>query len=174
MNKAVFLDRDGVVNKAVVIDNKPFPPASLHELEIIDGVKEGIAQLKEAGYMVIVATNQPDVARGKTPLQQVEEINRFLESELSIDEVYCCYHDGPDNCHCRKPKPGMLLDAAEKYSINLEQSFMIGDRWRDIDAGKHAGVTTILIDYNYDEQKTEPHFTAANFTEAVNHILQPK
>jgi D-glycero-D-manno-heptose 1,7-bisphosphate phosphatase len=174
MNKAVFLDRDGVINKAVVIDSKPFPPASINELEIIEGVKEGIAQLKEAGYIIIVATNQPDVARGKTALQKVQEINSFLESKLSIDEVYCCYHDGPDNCHCRKPKPGMLLDAAEKYRIHLQQSFMIGDRWRDIEAGKEAGVTTILIDYNYDEKKTAPDFTAANFSEAVNYILQPQ
>lgn len=170
--KAVFLDRDGVINKAVVIDNKPYPPTCIQEMEILPGVKDGILLLRKNGFLVFIVTNQPDVARGKTPIEKVQEINNFLEKELCIDEVYCCYHDGKEGCDCRKPKPGMILDTQKKWNIDLSRSFMIGDRWRDIEAGKSAGLTTILIDYLYDEKRVEPDFTCYNFKEAVSYILK--
>lgn len=171
MNKAVFFDRDGVINKAVVKEGKPYPPATIDELEFIDGVQEGLKQLKGLGFIIIVCTNQPDVARGKTLQSAVDVIHKHLEKILPIDEVYCCFHDDVENCHCRKPKPGMLLDAAKKWNIDLQHSFMVGDRWRDIEAGKQAGVTTILIDYNYDEKKTEPDFTTTDFKKVINYII---
>jgi D-glycero-D-manno-heptose 1,7-bisphosphate phosphatase len=172
VNKAVFLDRDGVINKAVVIEGRPYPPASLQQMELLPGVAAGILLLKQAGYLVFVATNQPDVARGKTPQAAVDEINHYLQNHLHIDEVYCCYHDGIENCDCRKPKPGMLLQAAAKYDVDLNTSFMVGDRWRDIEAGIQAGVTTVLIDYQYDEKKVAANFTCNSFSEAVGFILQ--
>lgn len=170
--KAIFLDRDGVINKAVVIDNKPYPPSSIREMEILPGVKKGIELLKKEGYYIFVVTNQPDVARGKTAIEKVQEINSFLEKELFIDEVYCCYHDGKEGCSCRKPKPGMIIDASLKWNINLKKSYIIGDRWRDIEAGKQADVTTILIDYQYDEKRVEPDYACLNFSEAVSYILK--
>ena len=170
-NKAVFLDRDGVINKAVVIDGKPYPPASLDELKILSGVREGIALLKKNGFKILVVTNQPDVSRGKTLPETVETINRFLEKELKIDQVYCCYHDGNENCSCRKPKPGMLLGASKDWNIDLKVSYIIGDRWRDVEAGKAAGVKTLLIEYGYDEKRIEPDFTCTDFSTAVSHIL---
>lgn len=151
--KAVFLDRDGVVNKAVVKDRKPYPPANLTELEILPGVALALNNLYKRGYKLIVVTNQPDVARGTVRLETVKEINAFLQSRLPIDDFFCCFHDNSDGCECRKPKPGAILSAAQKYDIDLTQSFMVGDRWRDIEAGISAGCKTIFLDYGYDEKQ---------------------
>jgi D-glycero-D-manno-heptose 1,7-bisphosphate phosphatase len=171
--KAVFLDRDGVINKAIVVDGKPFPPSSIIDLEILDGVELGIEKLKIAGYKVFIVTNQPDVARGKTSETNILEINDYLKNKLRIDEVSCCFHDGTDECNCRKPKPGMILDLASRWNIDLAKSFLIGDRWRDILSAKNAGVKSILIDYNYDEQYEPPDFASVSFEQAINYILKP-
>lgn len=172
--KAVFLDRDGVLNKAEIIDGKPFPPASVDKLEIPEGVKDGLISLKKAGYLLIVITNQPDVSRKTTTEERVSEMNEYLRKELLLDDVFCCFHDNTDNCDCRKPKPGMVFSASKKWNIDLSNSFLIGDRWRDIETGKNVGLRTILIDYHYDEKYVEPDFTCQNFTEATNIILSNK
>ena len=151
--KAVFLDRDGVINKAIVKDQKPFPPANLSELEILPDVDLALNNLHDNGYMLIVITNQPDVARGVTEHKIVEEINSFLQRCLPLDEILCCFHDNSDNCECRKPKPGAILDAGKRYNIDLAKSYMVGDRWRDIEAGTAAGCTTIFLDYGYNEKQ---------------------
>lgn len=150
--RAVFLDRDGVINRALVRDGKPYPPSNLKELEILPGVKDSLERLRRAGCTLIVVTNQPDVARGATKRQTVELINSYLAQELPIDDIRVCYHDDCDGCACRKPKPGAILDAANDYSISLGESFMVGDRWRDIEAGRMAGCKTIFIDYGYREK----------------------
>jgi D-glycero-D-manno-heptose 1,7-bisphosphate phosphatase len=168
--KAVFLDRDGVLNKPVVRDGKPYPPKCMAELEIINGVKEGVQQLKACGFILILVTNQPDVARGTTSAELVSEMNSFLQRKLILDDVYCCMHDSTDNCTCRKPKPGMIISAAEKWNIDLSLSYIIGDRWRDIETGKNAGIKTVLIDYQYDEKYVEPDFVCSSFMEAVERI----
>jgi D-glycero-D-manno-heptose 1,7-bisphosphate phosphatase len=173
-HKAVFLDRDGVVNKAIVIEGLPYPPKSIDELQILPGVRDGIAQLMQFNYKIFIVTNQPDVARGTALLDKVQEINYFLSKELFIEQVYCCFHDGIESCNCRKPKPGMILQAAEEWDLDLNNSFLIGDRWRDIEAAQNAGVTSILIDYNYNEKKVEPNHTCADFKSAVDFILNPK
>lgn len=172
--KAVFLDRDGILNKAVIIDRKPFPPVTIKELEIPEGVKEGLLLLKKAGYLLIVITNQPDVSRKTTTEKCVSEMNEFLRNELPLDDIFCCFHDGNDNCSCRKPKPGMVFSASKKWNIDLSMSFLIGDRWRDIETGKNSGVRTILIDYHYDEKYVKPDFSCQDFTEATNIILSKK
>ena len=151
--KAVFLDRDGVVNKAIVKDRKPYPPANLTELEILPGVSLALNNLYKRRYKLIVVTNQPDVARGTVRLETVKEINSFLQRRLPIVDFFCCFHDNSDGCDCRKPKPGAILSAAKKYDIDLTQSFMVGDRWRDIEAGISAGCKTIFLDYGYDEKQ---------------------
>lgn len=155
MRRAVFLDRDGVINRAEVRDGKPYPPANLDEMEILPGVPEALAELHDAGFMLIVVTNQPDVSRGTTPKAVVEDINRHLASNLLIDEFRTCYHDSGDGCDCRKPLPGALLAAASMHGINLANSFMVGDRWRDTEAGRRAGCKTVFIDYGYAEQQPE-------------------
>ncbi|NTU69544.1 HAD family hydrolase [bacterium] len=153
MKKAVFLDRDGVINRVILREGKPFPPANKDELEILSGVQDAIDDLRQAGYMIIVITNQPDVSRGITTIALVEEMHQYLKGNLKVDQFYVCYHDNGDNCDCRKPKPGALLAAAEKHGIDLAASYMIGDRWRDTEAGNRAGCKTIFIDYGYKEKK---------------------
>tara|TARA_Y100000739_G_C20483161_1_gene406875 strand:+ start:121 stop:663 length:543 start_codon:yes stop_codon:yes gene_type:complete len=168
--KAIFLDRDGVLNKPVIINGKPYPPASLKDLIIPNDLEKSLIELKKRGFLLIMITNQPDVARGKSKLEEVEAINNYLKQKLNLDYVMCCYHDDNDNCLCRKPKPGMILSAEKKWKINLKKSFLIGDRWKDIQSGKSAGVKTFLIDYNYDEKYIEPDFKVNDFKE-INKII---
>lgn len=150
--RAVFLDRDGVINRAIVREGKPFPPSSLAELEILPGTDAALQDLKRLGFLLIVATNQPDVAKGKQTKKAVEEMHAALQAALPIDEIVVCYHEDRDGCSCRKPLPGMLLDAARRRHIDLDTSFLIGDRWRDIDAGHAARCRTVLLDYGYQER----------------------
>jgi len=153
--RAVFLDRDGVINHTVVRDQKPYPPANACEVEILPGVVEALKLLKDAGFILIVVSNQPDIARGATSREAVEEINAYLAYRLPLDKLIMCYHDSGDGCHCRKPLPGMLLDGAEEFDINLTSSYMVGDRWRDVDAGIAACCKTFFIDYGYDEKQPD-------------------
>jgi transaldolase len=159
LKRAVFLDRDGVINRAVVRDGKPFPPRRADEVEIIDGVAAALERLRQAGFLLIVVTNQPDVARGTQSREAVEAINERIAGTLPIDEIVTCYHDEGDECRCRKPQPGLLRDAAVRYGVDLGASFLIGDRWRDIEAGQRAGCTCYFIDYGYAERQPEPPFT---------------
>jgi D-glycero-D-manno-heptose 1,7-bisphosphate phosphatase len=157
MRHAVFLDRDGVINKSIVRSGKPYPPASVAELEILPGVPEALERLKAAGFLVIVVSNQPDVARGTAARADVEAINASLGRALPIDEFRMCYHDSSDGCDCRKPNPGMLLAAARERSLDLAGSYMVGDRWRDVEAGQRAGCKTFFVDYGYDEKQPEAY-----------------
>ena len=166
MKRAVFLDRDGVINRAVVIDGKPYPPHNLAALEIIPGVTDALQSLHDEGWLLIVVTNQPDVARGAASLQDVEAINQYLKQCLPIEKFFTCYHDNGDGCYCRKPLPGALLAAAKEYGIVLAISYMVGDRWRDIEAGNRAGCKTIFLDCDYDEKQPE------NFNHRVRYLAE--
>jgi D-glycero-D-manno-heptose 1,7-bisphosphate phosphatase len=173
-SRAVFLDRDGVINRALVRDGKPYPPSSLAEFEILPGVAEACATLKQAGFLLVVATNQPDVGRGTTAKVTVEALHAHLLQRLPLDRIEVCYHSGRSDseCDCRKPKPGMLQQAARELGIDLSRSFMVGDRWRDIDCGHAAGCTTILVDYGYDEPlRQPPHYRVKSLREAADLIL---
>lgn len=170
--RAVFLDRDGVINQAIVKAGKPYPPASLDELEVLPGVPEALRQLRCAGFALIVVTNQPDVARGTQTRSAVEEIHEWLTGQLPIDEFCTCYHDDVDGCVCRKPRPGLLLEAAKRLGLDLASSVMVGDRWRDIEAGKRAGCKTVFIDYGYAERRPDaPDATVASLAEAATWIV---
>jgi len=172
MRRAVFLDRDGVINRAIVRNGKSFPPGSLDEVEILSGVKFALDNLKIAGYFLIVVTNQPDVATGKTSKLVVDQINSYLANSLPIDEFRTCYHNDKDGCQCRKPLPGALLDAAIEYHIDLKRSFMIGDRWRDIESGAAAGCKTFFINYGYLEKQPDyPDFIVSSLAEAAEIII---
>jgi D-glycero-D-manno-heptose 1,7-bisphosphate phosphatase len=168
--RAIFLDRDGVINRTMFRERKPIPPQSLAELQILPGVPEALGRLKAAGYGLVVVTNQPDIARGITTMNVVEQLHQFLASQLPIDEFRVCAHDDRDGCDCRKPKPGLLL-AAPHYDV--ANSVMVGDRWRDIDAGRAAGCrATILVDYGYDEEiPNEPTVRVSSLLEASDWIL---
>jgi transaldolase len=157
MTRAVFLDRDGVLNHAVLRDGKPHPPADAASMTIVAGAADALLRLRERDFRLIVVTNQPDVARGTQQRGVVEAMNEKLRAALPVDEVVVCWHDG-DGCDCRKPKPGALLDAARRHGIDLAQSFMVGDRWRDIEAGQRAGVRCLFIDHGYRERQPEGEF----------------
>ena len=171
--KAVFLDRDGVLNEVVIRDGLPHPPTSLDELKLVPDAPASLARLKAAGFRLIVVTNQPDVARGKQSRAIVEAMNRAIGAALPLDDFFTCWHDDADACACRKPKPGLLVEAAARYGIDLQASFLIGDRWRDIDAGAAAGCRTVLIDRGYRDRapETEPTHSATSLTDAVNWIV---
>jgi D-glycero-D-manno-heptose 1,7-bisphosphate phosphatase len=174
LGPAVFLDRDGTLNVQVVRDGRPFPPASVGEFRLYEGAQEGCRALKAAGFALVVATNQPDVGRGTVPQSLVEAIHaRLLELIPEIDRVEVCYDPGRgEKSRRRKPEPGMLLDAAQALGIDLSRSWMVGDRWGDMDCGRNAGVRTVFIDFGYDEKlKSPPDYTVRTFTEAVRVIL---
>jgi D-glycero-D-manno-heptose 1,7-bisphosphate phosphatase len=171
--RAVFLDRDGVLNKALVRDGKPYPPANLAEFEIVAGAKEGLQALRAAGFLLIVVTNQPDIARGTQTRQMLEELHTALRSALPLDAIYVCDHDSPEQCACRKPRPGMLLTASQDLNIDLPSSFLIGDRWRDVDAGASAGCQTVFLDFKYSERGPDhsPSKTVSSLQEGIAWIL---
>jgi D-glycero-D-manno-heptose 1,7-bisphosphate phosphatase len=170
---AVFLDRDGVLNEVVLRDGKPHPPFSLRDLRLTPQVEACLADLKKLGFLLIVVTNQPDVARGRQTKEAVEEMNALLASCLSIDDIYVCYHDDEDHCECRKPAPGLLLRAAEKYGIDLDESFLIGDRWSDVEAGRRAHCKTLFINNGYAEKRPDPAptFETNSLRSAVDWII---
>ena len=174
VRRAVFLDRDGVINRALVRDGRPYPPTNLDEFEILPEAFEACKKLKEAGYVIVVATNQPDVGRGTLPQSAVEEMHNFLLKHLPIDRIEVCYHPGrgQSHCQCRKPLPGMLLRAAQELGLDLSESWMVGDRFGDIMSGRAAGCRTILIGGGYNEKsQVTPDFRAGNLAEAVAKIL---
>lgn len=170
--RAVFLDRDGVLNRAVVRSGRPYPPAGLEEFEILPGVAEAARALAGAGFLLIGATNQPDVARGTQRREVVEAMNDRLLETLPIAEIRVCYEDG-DDCPRRKPNPGLLLEAADLHAIDLRGSYMVGDRWRDIEAGRRAGCRTVFIDRGYAERRPDPpaDFDAVDLRDAAAWIL---
>jgi D-glycero-D-manno-heptose 1,7-bisphosphate phosphatase len=150
--RAVFLDRDGVLNEAVVRDGRPMPPTAIDKIVIRPGVREACQRLRAAGLLLVVVTNQPDIARGSTTREAVGAINDHLSEQLDLDAVFVCPHDDSDGCDCRKPAPGLLLAAARQFDVDLSRSLMVGDRWRDIEAGARAGVTTVWVRSNYRER----------------------
>jgi len=171
--RAVFLDRDGVLNDALLRNGLPYPPPSLRELRIPPGVPALIRRLRAAGFLTIGVTNQPDVARGLQTRAVADALNQAVHQAVSLDAMLACYHDDRDKCGCRKPKPGLLEAAAERYGISLPDSVMVGDRWRDIEAGRRAGCRTVFIDRDYLEKKpmTPPDANVPSLEEGVAWIL---
>jgi D-glycero-D-manno-heptose 1,7-bisphosphate phosphatase len=171
--RAVFLDRDGVLNEAIVRNGRPYPPRDLGELVITSGASAALEELKREGFLLIVVTNQPDVARGKATRADVNNINAQLAAILPLDAIEVCEHDDKERCNCRKPKPGMILRAREQLGVDLAGSFMVGDRWRDIEAGRRAGCRTVLIGDGYGEPfPSAPTIKLASLTEAASWILR--
>ena len=170
---AVFLDRDGVLNEAIMRNGKPYAPRDLSEFVITYGARAALEKLKREGFLLIVVTNQPDVARGKANRADVEKINAELAAILPLDAIEVCEHDDIEQCDCRKPKPGMILRASKRFGMDLAGSFMVGDRWRDIEAGQRAGCRTILIGDGYGETfPRAPTITLASLPRAASWIIQ--
>jgi len=173
INKAVFLDRDGVLTRSLVREGKGYAPRTLAEFEILPEAGQACALMKDAGYLLIVVTNQPDVGRGWIPLDVMEEMHRRLQQALPLDEILSCTDPSETPGSRRKPAPGMLLEAATKWSIDFRGSFMVGDRKSDIEAGEAVGCRSIFIDRHYAEAKPEhPVLTCNTLLEAAYWILQ--
>lgn len=173
---AVFLDRDGVLIACMVRDSRPYPPLTMEQVEILPGVAEAVRKLSDAGYLLVGASNQPDVGRGTISKEFVEAVNRLLLEKLpQIREIDACY-DFDDTSPRRKPNPGMLLDAARKYNIDITESFMVGDRAKDVEAGRRAGCRTIFIDHGYRESRPDPQadFTTRTLLDAAQWIINGK
>jgi len=173
MVKAVFLDRDGVVNACRVENGKPFAPKTFEEFTLYQGVKKDLSKLKNAGFLLIVVTNQPDVGNGITSLVEVEKMHEYLSLQTDIDSIFACYHSQNAGCLCRKPNLGMFYSAAKELNISPSSSFMIGDRNSDIIAGNDFGCLSILIDRFYKENLTaKPWSVVTNLNRAVKKILK--
>ena len=173
MKRAVFLDRDGVINKSLLVDGIPTPPRSLEQLKVLPGVIAGLEILRKNEFELVVVTNQPDVPRGKMLKQVVEAIHMNLEAELRIHHFYTCFHDDADDCQCRKPKPGLLKQAAGELNLDLRNSFLVGDRWRDILAGQSVGCRCFFIDNLLDErQPVAPFIRVSSLFEAAQLIIK--
>lgn len=156
--RAIFLDRDGVLNRPIVREGRPYPPQDLSEFEWMDGVHETLRELRERGYLLLVFTNQPDVARGTLQPDLLASFHERILTELPIDRIYTCTHDDADGCDCRKPKPGMLFAGQRDYELDLASSWVVGDRWRDIDAGRSAGCRTVLVRHDYRERRASADY----------------
>ena len=168
MKRAAFLDRDGVINASIVIEGAPTPPRTPDEVVVLPGVKEAIILLQKNQIVPVVVTNQPDVARGLTTKYEVEAVNQRIREITSIEHFYVCIHDDADDCECRKPKPGLITKAVEDLNIDLSHSFLVGDRWKDVEAGLKAGVECFFIDYSYGERRPEQPFSrVTSLLEAV-------
>ena len=174
MKRAVFFDRDGVLNEAGVRDGVPHPPQSLAELRFVPGARQAVAAVREAGFVAIAITNQPDVARGHASQAGVEAIDEAVIATLGLDALYACFHDDADACDCRKPKPGLVRQAAAEHGIDLAASYFVGDRSKDVACGNAAGCVTIFIDRKYGETPAETGAwrTVATLDEAISQILQ--
>lgn len=171
INKAVFLDRDGVINHVVyhIGIEKHSSPWNMQEFKLIEGIKKPLEELVKLGFLLFIVSNQPDIARGNLKEATTEKINKIIYEKFPIKEIKFCPHDDKDNCNCRKPKPGMIIELSKKYNINLEKSYMIGDSYKDIKAGESAGVKSILIDKIYN-QDVHVQYRVGNLAEAVELI----
>ena len=171
MNKAVFLDRDGVVNRSIIRNGKPYAPRTVDEFTINPDIKH-LSALKEAGYKLIIATNQPDVANGLVTREFIGQLHTLLCDAFPFDDIIVCFHDGKDHCDCRKPKPGMLYQGRDTFNLELTQSFMIGDRWSDVLAGQAAGCKAVFIECGYTEEAPpfHPDFTCNSLAAAIQWI----
>ncbi len=150
MNKAVFLDRDGVINS--VANRNGFSPRSFKDFEILPGVKETIDKFKELGYLVFIITNQPDIARNLMQIEELEKMHSLVNEQFNIDDIEICPHENEDNCSCRKPKPGMIFNLAEKWNVDVLESVFIGDSKKDYKAAKAANIKFLYVRHDYNEE----------------------
>jgi D-glycero-D-manno-heptose 1,7-bisphosphate phosphatase len=170
MRRAIFLDRDGVINKPIIIKKKPKSPCNLKQFKLLPKIKISLKGLKKLKYLIFIVSNQPDIGNLKISWNFINKINNYLMNRFPIDNILICPHTNRDKCRCRKPLPGMIIQLAKKYKINLKKSFVIGDRWKDIVAGKRANCKTILINYNYCEKKIKSDYKVKSLYKAYEII----
>lgn len=173
LKRAVFLDRDGVINKSLILEGRPYSPRIIDHLKILAGVKDAVSMLHEHGFITVVVTNQPDIARGYLTIEMVSLMHSEISRATGLQNFYSCFHDDKDNCECRKPNIGLMRKAARDLDLDISKSFMVGDRWKDIEAGQRAGCKCFFIDNNYSERRPTPPFhTVISLLEAAKIIAK--
>lgn len=173
VNKAVFLDRDGVVNRPIIRKRKPYAPRALFQFKIYKDVKLSITKLIENNFLIIIVTNQPDIGNGLMKKKELDLIHKKLRSHIHIDEIYSCTHSQKEKCKCRKPSPFFLLKAKRKYNIDLFKSYFIGDRYTDMLTAKNANCRPVFIDRNYFETPFMDYVHyVKGIKQAINYILK--
>jgi D-glycero-D-manno-heptose 1,7-bisphosphate phosphatase len=170
-NKAIFLDRDGVMNEIVMRGKTISSPRSLEEFIIFPKIKTYLESFKKLGFLIIVFTNQPDVSRNLLEKEILEEMHEIIAETFPINDIVFCPHDNQDNCSCRKPKPGLIIDSAKKWSIDLTKSYVVGDSWKDVEAGNSAGCKTILLRKEYNKEFKKDYDFEIKSLEEVNKII---
>lgn len=172
MIPAVFFDRDGILVQAPIVQGRPHSARTVDEIRMIPAAFQLCEVLREARIPTFMITNQPDIARGLIERSVVDEQNQIVARALNLTEVAVCPHDDGDDCYCRKPRPGLIEKLGQKHRINLSTSVVVGDRWRDIDAGVAAGTLTLFIDYGYEERRPKnPTRTVHSTDEMLNAVL---
>lgn len=169
-NKAIFLDRDGIINKVIIRNGKPSSPRRFEEFRFLPNVKKNLKIFKKMGFLNIIFTNQPDVSRGFLEIEELEKMHKLIAEKLPVDDIKFCPHDDSDNCPCRKPKPGLILQAVKKWSIDLKKSYVIGDSWKDMGAGRAASCQTIMIKRKYNKDLKDYNFKVNSLKEAIEII----
>lgn len=174
LQRAFFLDRDGVLNRSIIKNGLPFSPRAVEEVDILENVLEAVEILKALDFVPVVITNQPDLSRGKLTIQELEHIHSFLEAEIGIQYFYVCPHDDSFFCSCRKPKPGLIIQASNDLGIDVSRSFLVGDRWKDISAGQAAGCQiNFWIENSYKEKKPTGDFmVVSNLKSAIDQVIK--
>lgn len=175
-NSAVFLDRDGVLTIPIFRNGRSYAAQALEDYALYDAAADAVSALKEAGFLTVVVTNQPDVGAGKIPIETLGSMHTELTSKTGVDLIVACTHTKADNCSCRKPKDGMLRSSAKTHNIDLSASFMVGDRKSDVEAGISAGCRTVFLDLGYtsEEKPTNMDYTCTNVSQAVQWIIEQK
>jgi D-glycero-D-manno-heptose 1,7-bisphosphate phosphatase len=172
MRRAVFFDRDGVLNQAVVREGRAYAPVAVQDFVILPEAVESVSQIRRAGFLAIVVTNQPEIARGELSWETLHRMHHHLQTTVGVDAIYVCPHDPSAGCSCHKPQPGLLLTAAQEWHVELSTSFLIGDRWRDVQAGQAAGCSTVLIERSYSGN-AQADCRAPDLGSAIRYILTP-
>ena len=174
VKQCIFLDRDGVLNHSEVVNGKPKAPQCREDFFLLPGIEQAVKEIKSAGFFIVVVTNQPDIGNGFVDSEEIELMHTELKDKLPIDDIFTCPHSQKAGCSCRKPKPGLLYKASKIYNLDLVSSWMVGDRWSDVYAGKSAGTQTVFIDRGYKENldhNLSPDSTVKNLQAAVDYIL---
>jgi D-glycero-D-manno-heptose 1,7-bisphosphate phosphatase len=167
--RCVFLDRDGVINQSIIVNKKPFSPRTKSEFKFIPNIKNLISKIVELNFYTIIITNQPDIATAHLDEEMLKYFHDKIRRKIPITDIFVCRHISSQNCFCRKPKPGLILEAAKKYNIDLKKSYLIGDRWKDINAANEVGCHSIFIDYDYTEKlETKPNNHVKSMAEACD------
>ena len=171
MKRAVFIERDSILNEVRSGPKQQIPPMGLEDFKIISEAAEPLKKLKAVGFVLIATTNQPGLSRGDQSRRELDRMHDMLRRSFPLDDIMLCPHDEADQCPCRKPRPGLLIEAAFKWHLNLDHSFVVSDKWQDAEAARSAGCTSLLVNSPWIKQ-VHRDFVLPNLGSIVDKILR--